>query len=55
MSAAVLSSVEAGLRVMKDPFAELDDLVSIAINRFTNRALQFVLARHDALVPTSIR
>jgi hypothetical protein len=41
-----LALVEAGLRMVEDPFAQFDDLVALAVDRLAHRALQFVLAGH---------
>jgi hypothetical protein len=50
-----LDLVEASLGVMEDRLAELDNLVSMAIDRFAHRALQFVLACHRHPDSASIR
>ena len=44
-----LRFVEAGLGVMQDRLAELDDLVAVAVDRLAHRLLQLFLADHPCL------
>src|SRR5205823_85353 len=43
-----LAFVEAGLGVMQDRLAELDDLVAVAVDRLAHRLFQLFLGRHAA-------
>src|SRR5207248_1380519 len=43
-----LAFVEAGLGVMQDRLAELDDLVAVTVDRLAHRLFQLFLGRHAA-------